>query len=158
MALIQGDPGRRIEITLGNKILRQSTVYIKVDNPINLSQWVAGTKNEIAWESAGTSGHVNIDYVYGGTHHNIAQNVADNGSYYWTLPTSLAAGSYQIYIEDAANSSINASSASFTVLSINTSPSPTSSPGFDVAFILLGFLAGASLLIVFALKKQRLQT
>ncbi|HME52517.1 MAG TPA: Ser-Thr-rich GPI-anchored membrane family protein [Candidatus Lokiarchaeia archaeon] len=150
ITLNKGNFCQKVENTLGNAIMSSSApaAYITINNPINLSQWVAGTTDDIAWFSSGTSGFVNIDYYYGGSYFVIAQNVADTESYSWTLPLSLSSGSYQIYIEDVSNSSINATSASFKIIS--------AIPGFDVAFTVLGFFGGSFGIILTILRKRQL--
>ena len=63
----------------------------------------------------GTSGYVNIDFYNGISYSSIATGVsASLGTYNWFVP-AISSGTYQIYIEDAANSNINNTSASFII-------------------------------------------
>ena len=93
-------------------------------NPTSAVNWAPSSVHSITWNSGTTSGNVNIKYYNGVSYNSIATGIVDSGSYDWFVPTILS-GSYWIYIEDAANSNINGTSASFTIPFI-TVTNPTS--------------------------------
>ncbi|HME55110.1 MAG TPA: Ser-Thr-rich GPI-anchored membrane family protein [Candidatus Lokiarchaeia archaeon] len=132
--------------------------YIVVWSPSSTANWTANSTHSIQWVSKGTSGQVNIEYYNGSTYHVIANNVADTGSYSWTVPSSISSGYYQIYICDSNNASISALSSSFYVThpSPSQSPGSSSTPGFDVTFTMLGLLIGTLGIVAITLKKQHL--
>ena len=98
--------------------------FITVINPTSAVNWAPSSVHSITWNSGTTSGNVNIKYYNGVSYNSIATGIVDSGSYDWFVPTILS-GSYWIYIEDAANSNINGTSASFTIPFI-TVTNPTS--------------------------------
>lgn len=76
---------------------------VRVTSPNGGESWVAGTTHAITWD-AGTGNtplsslgpKVNIDLFQGATSTRIAAGVPNTGSYSWTLPTSIAAGTNYI--------------------------------------------------------------
>jgi hypothetical protein len=127
---------------------------ITVTSPISSDSWVTGSNHDITWTSDGTSGYLNIDLYSGGTLvFAIADDVANNGSYAWTLPSNVTAGNYSIYIVDYSNTNLHGSSAAFAI----TSPSGKSSPGYDVTLSMLSLLVGALGVLAVALKKHQMQ-
>ncbi|HME52772.1 MAG TPA: hypothetical protein VKM55_11180 [Candidatus Lokiarchaeia archaeon] len=119
---------------------------ITITNPTGSSSWASGSIHDITWLSAGTTGHVNINYDISGMVHVLAQNVVDNGSYPWSIPSNVS-GTCKMYIYDPADSYLGTSSPSFSI----TSPSIT--PGFEAAFTVIGFLVGVVGIIAINLKK-----
>lgn len=115
--------------------MTKTTRSITISTPSSSSSWERGTSHYIYWSSSGTSGYVDIFlYSSGSSVGVIATDVYDDGSYYWTIPSSQAPGDYyQIKIYDANDYSlydystpyfsIEAPSAYITI----TSPSSSSS-------------------------------
>lgn len=106
---------------------------ITITTPSSSSSWNAGSSYYIYWTSSGTSGYVTIEYYYGGSYYTIASDVSNNEYYYWTVPSYLSSGYYQIYIYDASNSAIYSFSSSFYITSTGTISitSPTSSSSWN---------------------------
>lgn len=127
---------------------------ITITNPTSTSSWLNGSSYYIDWISSGTSGYVNIEYYHSGSYYTIANDVLDNGYYHWAIPSTISAGNYKIYIEDASNYSIYAFSATFSITTTSTSGIQILIPGFDVAYTLLGFVIGLLGMVAIAMKKR----
>jgi hypothetical protein len=132
-----------------------STGYITVSTPSSGSTWTAGSSYYIYWTTYGGSGDVDI-YLYtsGGSYYStISTYVYDDGAYYWSIPSSVPAGSYIIYIEDYYYSSIYGSSYTFSIVGLVSSV-----PGYPVECAIFAFLIGALGVTLLAVKKRKMST
>jgi hypothetical protein len=97
------------------------TPSLTVTSPAGGEQWTTGRSYEIAWSSAHLSGNVKLELVKGTTATLIVSNTPNDGSFTWTVPRTLAAGSaYQIRVSSAANSAWKATSQAFAVVAAPT--------------------------------------
>jgi len=82
-----------------NIIFSISKLSLKVDNPQSGTIWNIGTQQEIKW-TTNLSGTVKIDLYKSGVLTSTIENSTENdGSYFWTLPSSLSiANDYKIKI------------------------------------------------------------
>jgi len=106
---------------------------ITVTSPNGGEALSTGSTQIITWFSAGTTAITNVDialYKGGSLLQNIVSSTANDGSYSWLIPTTLAAGNdykiriskygdVTIYDESNANFSITITTTSITVLSPN---------------------------------------
>jgi hypothetical protein len=92
---------------------------ISVVSPGGGEQWMQGSNQTIKWTAPASVTNVNISltavcqstcntYTIVNT---IASNVPNTGSYIWNITQALAVGQYNIFIADAGNSGLSASSA-----------------------------------------------
>jgi hypothetical protein len=90
---------------------------ITVSSPNGGESWVAGTTHAITWTSNPGSGSlVNIDLIKGSTTTRLASDVPNTGSYAWTLPTTIAAGSdYKVQVSGKWIPISDSSNAAFTI-------------------------------------------
>ncbi|MGD0622596.1 MAG: Ser-Thr-rich GPI-anchored membrane family protein [Thermacetogeniaceae bacterium] len=106
------------------------TTTIGVTAPTSGTSWQAGSTQTISWAYTGNPGStVKLYLLQGGSlNSTIASSVSIGsngaGSYAWTIPASLAAGSnYQVRVTSTSTTSCTGASNSFTV----SAPAPTSS-------------------------------
>ena len=109
----------------GFTITTVDTPLITVIFPNGGETWEVGSTHSLMWNSGSTSGYVDIElYDSSSSVKVIASSTTDDGSYTWTIPTSLSGGSsYKIKISDSRNSSLYDFSDS--VFTITTHPTPT---------------------------------
>jgi C1A family cysteine protease/DUF971 family protein len=90
---------------------------ITVTSPAAGANWGVGTTQAIAWTKAGAlDGYVKIELYKGGVKTlDLATSTENDGSYSWTLPTSLAAGSDYIVRVTTADGAVSDDSGTFTV-------------------------------------------
>jgi len=96
--------------------------WIRVTNPIS-GTWIAGSSHYINWTTNSTNLHVNLtlfdNSLYKST---IVQNAANNGAYYWHLPSTLPTDySYQV---EAAILSVNDTGTVFSIIGNPTITAP----------------------------------
>jgi|SRR5271157_106605 len=156
-AVDQSSSSRKVEGTLGNiNAMPSSTSYITITNPTNSSNWITGNSYNITWTSSGSSGFICIGLWDNDSISTIAYNVSNSGFYYWTIPSNLTeygvggVGTCYIYINDLSIYNLWTRSAAFVI----TNPPSSSTPGFSVAFTLLGFLIGVMGIGAITLKKR----
>src|SRR5262249_4041480 len=92
---------------------------ITVTSPNGREKWVKGTTRTVTW-TGNVAGNVKIILTNGGTNAaTIASSTPDNGSYSWTIPTSLAdSNKYKVEITSLDNSTVrDRSDRSFTISS-----------------------------------------
>ena len=82
---------------------------IKTTSPNDGGTWKVGARLRISWTYTSNAGaDVKIDLLKAGVYHRTIQYSKGSGSsgyYYWTLPTSLTAGSdYQVRVTSRTNS------------------------------------------------------
>lgn len=79
-----------------------ATPVLTLTTPNGGESWVAGTIHSITWSSVSYSTTVDIEYTTNGTDFTtIADNETDDGTYLWSIPSALAAGTtYKIRISD----------------------------------------------------------
>lgn len=78
-----------------------ATPVLTLTTPNGGESWVAGTIHSITWSSVSYSTTVDIEYTTNGTDFTtIADNETDDGTYLWSIPNALAAGTYKIRISD----------------------------------------------------------
>lgn len=105
---------------------------ITVDSPNGGENWTVGDAHPITWHSEGNPiDNVNIDLCRTGTScvtwESIASNVANTGSYSWTVSGSGTTTNAYVRVTDVANNSVtDMSNAAFTVY--KTLPPPTQDP------------------------------
>jgi hypothetical protein len=114
---------------------------ITIQSPVPDSSYAQGSILPINYTALGVS-TVDI-YLYNGTIllKNIALDVPSNGSYSWTIPTSIGTGAnYFVKIVDDDNASIvGLMPSGFTITAASSPPAKTPTvPGFDSSII--GFL------------------
>ena len=92
--------------------------YITVTDPNGGETLQSGNTLNINWDS-NVSGNVSIQlYVNSSFNSNISSNTANDGSYYWNIPSSVGQGSnYKIKITSTSNSTVyDYSDGTFTIL------------------------------------------
>ncbi len=105
-----------------------SSMYITVTNPDSYDSWYAGTSYYIQWDySSGLSSYVSISidtYPYSSSYAtSIDSYTSNDGSYYWTVPSSYSSGTYVIRVADYYYSSTYYdNSDSFYIYGSSSSP------------------------------------
>jgi len=106
--------------------------------------WTAGSTETIQWTGGNPSDHVNLqlgDVGAGQVVASIASNIPNSGTYNWTVPSTLPAGVYVVYIENVQRS-MWAYGENFNIVGCLPRPSgmvgwwpldETSSPANDLA-------------------------
>jgi uncharacterized delta-60 repeat protein len=90
---------------------------LTVTSPNGGENWINGSGHNITWSSTGTIANVNIDYSVdnGSNWGSVAANIANSGSYAWTVP-AIPSANCLIRISDAANSAVfDVSNVKFTI-------------------------------------------
>jgi len=89
---------------------------ITVTSPSGGETWYTKESYEITWSSEHVGTYVYIGYNRGGYTQTITSATSNDGSYSWTIPSSLTLGSsYRIYIRDYSDSDVYDYSEYFTV-------------------------------------------
>ncbi len=107
---------------------------IAVTAPASGANWGVGTTQTISWTASGDiDDYVNIELYKGGSKTlDIATSTANDGSYSWTVPTSLGAGSDYVVRVTTVDSAYTDDSDAFT---ISTTPTITvTSPAAGVTW------------------------
>ena len=97
-----------------------STGMIIVTFPNGGEEWSIGSSQTITWASSGVTGNVQIELYKNSTYSSVIASDTDNdGSYEWTIPATISAGTdYKVKVSSIANSGIyDLSNADFTVSS-----------------------------------------
>ena len=92
--------------------------FMTLKSPNGGEKWVMGTKQNIAWETAGTIANVKIEYTLdeGGHWQEVIATTANKSSYPWTVPAT-PSNRCLVRISDVVNASINGTSeAMFSIL------------------------------------------
>jgi C1A family cysteine protease len=121
-----------------NNVFEAEVLYDKVDSntasisvtaPAGGESWQTGTAHAISWAYTGNPGaSVKLDLLNSGAVFatiSASASIGSNGSgsYNWTVPASLAAGSYQIRVSGTSNAAVSGTSNAFTV---SAAPAPAS--------------------------------
>ena len=95
---------------------------ISVSNPTGGESWSIGTAQTIRWTSENVPSTVKLSLLKGGTlYSKISGAIENNGSYTWTIPSYIAAGTdYKIVITATDRGDINGSSANNFSLAATT--------------------------------------
>jgi hypothetical protein len=98
-------------MSANNTVTATFTQYITVTAPTSGTIWARGTTQTITWTYAGSPGStVKIQLLQGGAVNSTITSSTSigsggKGSYSWTIPSSLTAGStYQISVTSTSNS------------------------------------------------------
>ena len=97
--------------------------YILVTQPNVGEFWVTGTSYDITWMTEGVGGNVNIELYKGGSFDSvIANDVPNNESYNWSIPTTQTLGTdYKVRITSVTDSSIwDESDSDFSITELIT--------------------------------------
>ena len=111
-------PGGTCPTTLNGIYTASEADYITVTSPNGGETLQSGNTLNINWDS-NAGGNVSIQlYVNNSLNSNIANNTANDGSYYWNIPSSVSQGSnYKIKITSTSNSTVyDYSDGTFTIL------------------------------------------
>ncbi len=118
-----GEYGSNSEITsytISLTATPSSAPSITVTSPTSSSDWTAGNWYSITWTSSGTGSFVMIEY-YHGTYSTAAQIISstdNDGSYSWSLPSSLEGrADYRIRVTSTSDSTVYGESDTFSVSS-----------------------------------------
>jgi hypothetical protein len=93
------------------------TECIAITSPNGGENWITGENHVITWCSSGTTTQVNIDYSTnnGGNWTSLASQVANSGTYSWTIPDTPSANS-RVRVSNSAIASLSdQSNAVFTI-------------------------------------------
>jgi hypothetical protein len=132
---------------------------ISITSPYSGDSWTAGSSYDIEWTATSTSGYFDIELYSNSGSSYYSTSTSDyydgNGAdyYYWSIPSTIPAGSYEIYIEDYSSSTIYDFSDTFSIVSLM----PTT-PGYSIGFSAIAILLGALAVISIALKKRKMET
>ncbi len=122
------------------------TGSVTVIDPNGNDSLIAGSNYEILWSSSDTSGNVDIEYStdnFVADINSIANSTADDGSYFWTVP-SLDSSTVRVRISDSADAGVTDTSdadfeismpPSVTVTDPNGGESLTSGDSFNITWI-----------------------
>jgi hypothetical protein len=127
---------------------------ISVTAPVASTTWAIGSTYLVTWTTTGTVANVIIALYQGSTPvATITASTPNTGSFSWTIPSTVSAGSnYKVVVDDATHHALNGTSATFTIASPSTGPSI---PGYD-GFVVSGIaIAGFLGIIVMALKSNK---
>ena len=118
-----------------------STSSITVTSPNGGESWVLGSSHDIAWTSSGDVGsYVKIEVLKAGTVvQTLSSSTANDGSFTWTISTSLATGTdYSIRITSTANTAIkDTSNTNFALAPASSTSSITvTSPNGGESWVL----------------------
>lgn len=135
-----------------NAAIAPAAAFITVTSPTGADDWMVSTSHLITWTSTGVT-NVTIDYTANNvSYYIIAKNMVNAGSWNWTVSQLMAAGYYNIYIYDPANTAIHGYSASFHVSPFSVSytppditPAATLSP---MDYLVIVAIAGLVLVVV----------
>jgi hypothetical protein len=97
------------------------TPTLTVTAPDGSAIWTAGQAQEITWTSTNMSTDVRLELISGTSTTVIAASTANDGSFIWSIPRTLAAGQYQIRVSSVANSAWKALGQPFMIVA---SPEP----------------------------------
>jgi hypothetical protein len=111
---------------------------ITVTNPASNSKWTKGNEYSIIWNYNGSFSHVKIElYKSSSLALTLTSSTSNDGSYNWTVDTSLTADTtYRIKVTSTSDSDVYAYSAYFEI-----STTPTTIPGFEFVYLMLGLIA-----------------
>ncbi|MCU1484562.1 MAG: Na-Ca exchanger/integrin-beta4 [Actinomycetia bacterium] len=115
---------------------------IAVTSPTATPTWTVGTSHAVTWTAAGVPGAVSIRLYNGGTLLSVIKSStsAATGSFTWSIPMSLPAGTFQVKVESLTNSTV-AGTANVTL----ALPVPTvSTPATSIAGTNLGLVWAAN--------------
>ncbi|MFX0063848.1 MAG: Ser-Thr-rich GPI-anchored membrane family protein, partial [Candidatus Hermodarchaeota archaeon] len=135
---------------------------IEVTSPTSSSTWTKGTEYIITWTHNGTFTNVKIElYKSSSLELTLTSSTSNNGNYPWTVNTCLTAGTiYQIKVTSTSDSEVYdysdnfviedrpSTTSSTTTFSIS-SCIPTSTPGFEFVYVMLGLLICVVLLLLY---------
>jgi C1A family cysteine protease len=105
-----------------------STPTITVTKPASGEAWQTATTQTISWSYTGNPGsYVKIDLWKGGTFsQTLSSSTSIAGSYSWSVPTSLSAGSdYKIVVTSTSNASVSGNSPAFSITASVNAPTAT---------------------------------
>jgi uncharacterized repeat protein (TIGR02543 family) len=90
---------------------------LMVTSPNGGEIWQVGSSHNITWTSTGTIGDVNLAYsIDGSVWTDIIASTGNTGTYSWTIPAGLAAGStYMIRVSETDGEPSDISNAAFTL-------------------------------------------
>lgn len=97
--------------------LPSPTPYIRLTSPNGSDQWVSGNSYNLTWQD-NIDDNVNLILYKGSTPwYSLSSSTASDGSFTWTVPTSITSGSdYRLRIASVANSNLyDQSDAVFTI-------------------------------------------
>jgi len=123
---------------------------ITVISPTGSSSWQAGSTRSITWTSTGGITNVDIDLYYLGVFHSsIVSDTSNDGTYSWTIPSSLAiyADMYQIHIEDSSNSLTYDDSPAYFAINSGGDVEDPAIPGYDLSVFIIS-LIGISIILL----------
>ena len=103
-------------IDMSNNMFTITTPYIIVTTPNGGQTWGVGTNKTITWNSAGVA-NVRVEYTYnnGASWTMITSNVANTGSYNWTVPNTPST-QCRVRVRDANNLTVfDVSDNTFTI-------------------------------------------
>jgi hypothetical protein len=90
--------------------------YIKITSPTQGDTWYQGETYTITWNSENIGDYVTIGYEEEYTYYPINSNTLNDGSYSWTVPSTLSSSSsYRITIQSISYSSISDYSGYFSI-------------------------------------------
>ena len=108
---------------------------ITVTTPSGSSSWEAGTSHTIRWSSTGSISYVKIQLYKGSSlQQTITSSTSNDGSYTWSISSSLSSGTdYRIKITSTSSSSVYDYSSYFTITrSTITVTTPSSSTDWEL--------------------------
>lgn len=113
---------------------KKCTAIITVTSPNTASSWGVNTAHDITWDKSAASGvNVKIVLYKGVSAINIVPSTPNDGSYLWTLPANLAAGSdYKIKVMSTDGKVFDFSDNFSVVRTSSTSTNPPSSSTLTV--------------------------
>ena len=112
------DPTNSGATTINGIYTASEADYVTVTDPNGGETLQSGNTFNLTWDS-NASGNVSIQlYVNNSFNSNITTNTANDGSYYWNIPSSVSQGSnYKIKITSTSNSTVyDYSDGTFTIL------------------------------------------
>ena len=126
--------------------------YISITSPYYGETFYQGDSHAITWSSNNAGSYVKIElYKNGYFYSTVDSYVYNGGSYYWNIPSSLDAGSYEIKIASLSDDSTY-DSAYLTVKGTSSPVIPDPLEGWEIC-IVGGFLV-IVVIIAFALKNK----
>lgn len=135
-------------------IINPISASITIINPDSGSVWEKGKAYHITWSHTGSIDNVDIFLGYNTTLISIVSSTNNDGSYTWTIPSNtMIYDDYFIFIRDTSNSSINDTSASFSIIEgINTNPF---SPELIITIIVISSVATVGVITTVILIRKR---
>lgn len=103
-----------------------SSAYIEVTSPVAGEAWQFTTQYDVTWTSSGITGNLKIELYKGGVRMAvISGDEADDGSFSWTVPETLAAGTDYTVKVSTLDGKVSASSGQFALTRSGTTATLT---------------------------------